>query len=427
MHSSVHQTESLLFHILLQLIVMMAAARAANQLLRRLGQPGVIGEITAGLLLGPSLFGHFLPDASGYLFASPGAAVPITIISQIGLVLLMFQIGADFEFGHLTRPRNRYGVIGIAACSVAIPFALGFAIGRTSAAYLAPGIDSLTYSLFFGVGLAITAVPILGRILHEFDLTGTEIGVVAISAAALNDVTGWVLLAGISAYAAAQFSPAAIGLQVGGIVLLGAFAVLVLRRLVHWMLARMPAQDGRVPLNLMTAVICLIFALGICTYKLGIFTIFGGFLGGLLFHHNKAFVEAWRRQVGQFVLVFFLPVFFTFTGLRTNVLGLTSASDWSWLALVLAAAIVGKIIPVYLASRNAGFNHMESTVMGCLMNTRALMELIVLNIGFDLGFIPQNVFTMLVIMAVVTTVMTGPLLRVLLPRAGYRVPVGIEA
>lgn len=209
--------------------------------------------------------------------------------------------------------------------------------------------------------------------------------------------------------------------------LLGAFAVLVLRRLVHWMLARMPAQDGRVPLNLMTAVICLIFALGICTYKLGIFTIFGGFLGGLLFHHNKAFVEAWRRQVGQFVLVFFLPVFFTFTGLRTNVLGLTSASDWSWLALVLAAAIVGKIIPVYLASRNAGFNHMESTVMGCLMNTRALMELIVLNIGFDLGFIPQNVFTMLVIMAVVTTVMTGPLLRVLLPRAGYRVPVGIEA
>jgi Kef-type K+ transport system membrane component KefB len=426
MHSSVHQTESLLFTILLQLIVMIAAARLANQLLRRLGQPGVIGEIMAGLLLGPSLFGHLFPAASAFVF-SPQASVPITIISQIGLVLLMFQIGADFEFGHLTRPRNRNGTIGIAAASVCIPFALGFVIGRSSASYLAPGIDSLTYSLFFGVGLAITAVPILGRILREFDLTGTEIGVVAISAAALNDVTGWVLLAGISAYAAAHFSPGAIGLQLGGILLLGAFSWLVVRRLVNWMLAKMPAEDGNVPPNLMTVILCLIFVMGICTYKLGIFTIFGGFLAGLLFHHDRKFVEAWRAQVGKFVLVFFLPVFFTYTGLRTNVLGLTSASDWSWLAVVLAAAILGKIIPVYLASRGSGFNHQESTVLGCLMNTRALMELIVLNIGFDLGFIPQNVFTMLVIMAVVTTVMTGPLLRVLLPRAGYAIPVGIEA
>ena len=427
MHSSVHQTESLLFHVLLQLIVMIAAARGANQLLRRLGQPGVIGEIIAGLLLGPSLFGHLFPDASGYLFAAAGSAVPITIISQIGLVLLMFQIGADFEFGHLTQPRNRNGMLAIAVCSVSIPFALGFLIGHSSAAYLAPGIDSLTYSLFFGVGLAITAVPILGRILREFDLTSTEIGVVAISAAAVNDVTGWVLLAGIAAYASAQFSSSAIALQVGGIVLLGVFAKFVLSRLVNWMLIKLPPEEGRVPLNLMTAILCLIFVMGICTYKLGIFTIFGGFLTGLLFHHNKVFVEAWRRQVGQFVLVFFLPVFFTYTGLRTNVLGLESASDWSWLAVVLAAAVLGKIIPVYAASRVSGFSHQESTVLGCLMNTRALMELIVLNIGFDLGFIPQNVFTMLVIMAVVTTIMTGPLLQVLLPRAGYRVPVGIEA
>jgi Kef-type K+ transport system membrane component KefB len=427
MHSSVHQTESLLFHVLLQLIVMIAAARLANQLLRRLGQPGVIGEIVAGLLLGPSLLGHLFPEVSSFLFGTAGASVPITIISQIGLVLLMFQIGADFEFGHLAQPRNRNGMLTIAAASVTIPFALGFLIGRTSAAALAPGIDSLTYSLFLGVGLAITAVPILGRILREFDLTSTEIGVVAISAAALNDVTGWVLLAGISAYAAATFSPGAIAFQVAGIVLLGAFSFWILRRIVNWMLAKLPPRDGHVPLNLMTAIICLIFVMGICTYKLGIFTIFGGFLTGLLFHHHKAFVEAWRRQVGQFVLVFFLPVFFTYTGLRTNILGLSTASDWSWLALVLAAAILGKIIPVYAASRVSGFSHQEATVLGCLMNTRALMELIVLNIGFDLGFIPQNVFTMLVIMAVVTTIMTGPLLRMLLPRAGYRIPVGIEA
>ncbi len=426
MQSTVHATENLLFVTLLQLIVMIAAARAGNRLLRALGQPGVVGEIVAGLVLGPSLFGHFFPEASVFMFGAKPSA-PIIIISQIGLVLLMFQIGIDFEFGHLTRPRNRNATFGIAAASIAVPFALGFGIGQFSAPLLAPTIDRLTYSLFFGVGLAITAVPILGRILREFDLTRTEIGVVAISAAALNDVVGWVLLAGISAYASARFSAGGVGLQVGGIAALMLVAWFVLRPLVHRLLERMPITGGQLPPNLMTIVICGVFAMGICTYKLGIFAIFGGFLAGLLFHHDKTFVETWRQQVGKFVMVFFLPVFFTYTGLRTNVLGLASASDWEWLGVVLVAAILGKILPVYVASRFAGFNHQESTILGSLMSTRALMELIVLNIGFDLGFIPQNVFTILVIMAVVTTVMTGPLLRRLLPRAGYVIPYGVEA
>ncbi len=426
MHTAVDQTESLLSSVLVQLIVMIAAARLGNQVLRRFGQPGVIGEIISGLLLGPSLFGHFFPATSMALFGA-GSSAPITIISQIGLVLLMFQIGADFEFAHLMQARNRNTALAIAAASICVPFALGFGIGELSARRLAPSIDPLTYSLFVGVGLAITAVPILGRILREFDLTQTEIGVVAISAAALNDVTGWVLLAGTSAYASARFSAAGVALQVGGIVLLGAVTWLGLRRAIGWLLARMPMDHGHVPANLMTVVICLIFAVGICTSKLGIFTIFGGFLAGLLFHRDRRFVEAWRAQVGKFVLVFFLPVFFTYTGLRTNVLGLTSASDWIWLSVILAAAILGKMIPVYVAGRAGGFSRTEATILGSLMNTRALMELIVLNIGFDLGFIPQTVFTMLVVMAVVTTILTGPLLRLLLPRAGYPVPIGIEA
>jgi Kef-type K+ transport system membrane component KefB len=236
-----------------------------------------------------------------------------------------------------------------------------------------------------------------------------------------------VMLAGISAYASAKFSAGAVGTQVGGIAVLLLIAWFVLRPVVNRLLKRMPVVMGQVPPNLMTIVVCFAFAMGICTYKLGIFAIFGGFLAGLLFHHNQAFVEGWRTQVGKFVMVFFLPVFFTYTGLRTNVLGLTDLSDWGWLAIVLAAAILGKVVPVYLASRIAGFNHQESTILGSLMSTRALMELIVLNIGFDLGFIPQKVFTMLVIMAVVTTIMTGPLLRLLLPRAGYVIPVGVEA
>jgi len=426
MHPSVHAAENLLFTTLLQLIVMIGAARIGNTVSRRMGQPGVVGEIVAGLLLGPSLFGHFFPGASAALFGV-AASAPITIISQIGLVLLMFQIGMDFEFGHLTLPRNRNAVVGIAAASIAVPLALGIGLGQISAFYLAPKIDHLTYSLFLGVGLAITAVPILGRILREFDLTHTELGVVAISAAALNDVVGWVLLAGISAYVSARLSLAGISLQIGGILALLAFSWFVLRPTAQWLLNKFPVRESELAPNLLAIVLAVIFAAGICTYKLGIFTIFGGFLAGLLFHPYKDFVAAWRRQVGQFVLVFFLPVFFTYTGLRTNVLGLSTMADVNWLVVVLAAAVLGKTVPVFIAGRISGFNTSESAILGSLMNTRALMELIVLNIGYDLGFIPQNVFTMLVIMAVVTTVMTGPLLRLLLPAAGYEIPKGVEA
>jgi len=418
-NSSVHQTEDLLFSILGQVIVMIGAARLGNTLLRRLGQPGVTGEIIAGLVLGPSLLGHFMPQTALALFGAHPSA-PIVIVSQLGLILLMFQIGMDFEFGHLARARNGRAVLAVTLASVGAPFALGVLFGHASASSLAPGIDRDLYSLFCGVGLAITAVPILGRILREYGLTRTEVGVVAISAAALNDVIGWVMLAGVSAVAVARFSAAHLALQLGG---LAAF-VLVLwcggRPLVRWLLKANPQREGELPPNLMAIVICLMFATGICTYRLGIFAIFGGFAAGLLFHRHREFVDAWRRQVGQFVLVFFLPVFFTFTGLRTNVLGLTGR-DLGWLALMLGLAILGKLVPVHVAARLSGFDRVHGLILGTLMNTRALMELIVLNIGLDLGLIPPKVFTMLVIMAIVTTLMTGPLLQVLLPRAGHAV------
>ncbi len=426
MTASVNQTENLLFSILLQLIVMILTARLLNTLFRRLKQPGVIGEIVAGLMLGPSLLGHFFPGVTLALFGA-WASEPIVIISQLGLTLLMFQIGADFHFGHLKSGRNRNAVGLIALLSIIAPFGLGFAVGQVSAATLAPGIDSLTYSLFVGVALAITAVPILGRILREYGLTRTEMGVVAISAAAANDVVGWVLLAGVSAYASARFSGTGMALQIGGLCVLGLVLWFVLRPLVDRLLRAMPVTDGEMKPNLMAIVLCLLFTLAICTFKLGIFAIFGGFAAGLLFHRHEAFVTAWRHQVGQFVMVFFLPVFFTFTGLRTNILGLSDGADLLWLALILILSILGKIVPVYIAARLGRFNHGEALVVGVLMNTRALMELIVLNIGYDLGFVPQKVFTMLVVMAVVTTIMTGPLLKILLPRIGHPIPVGIEA
>jgi Kef-type K+ transport system membrane component KefB len=421
-----HQTESVLFSVLLQLIVIVLAARCANELSRRIGQPGAVGEIVVGLLLGPSLLGCVLPDVSQFLFKA-SAAAPIAVISQIGLILLMFQVGSDFEFSHLKNARNRRMAITVATVSIATPLLCGILLGYVAAASLAPNIDSFTFSLFVGVALAITAVPILGRILREYGLTRTEVGVISISAAALNDVVGWVLLACIAAYASAHFSAQGAALQIGSIITFAIALWFVSPPLVKWLLQKFPLTDGRIPSNLMAATIALIFAAGICTYLMGIFSIFGGFAAGLLFHREHEFVEAWRRQIGHFVLVFFLPIFFTYTGLRTNVLGLTTYSEWMWLSSILAVAVLAKIFPVYAAARLSGFSQAESSVMGALMNTRALMELIVLNIGFDLGFIPQPVFTMLVIMAVTTTVMTAPLLRILLPRTGHVIPLGVEA
>ncbi|QUT06276.1 cation:proton antiporter [Sphingobium phenoxybenzoativorans] len=416
MTASIHQTEQLLFTVLLQLIVMIGAARLMHSLFRRMGQPGVVGEIVAGLLLGPSLFGHFFPGASLALFgAKPEPA--ITILSQIGLILLMFQIGSEFEYGRLRLPRLRQTTLFVAATSILAPFAVGFGIGRLSAATLAPGIDPLVYSLFCGVAVAITAVPILGRILKEYGLTQTDVGIIAISAAAVNDVVGWVLLACISAFATAQLSGQYLLTHLGGL-LVFIFALRFLAApLADRLVARFPVRDGHIPPNLLAILLAIMFALAICTYALGIFAIFGGFAAGLLFHRHRALVEAWHNQVGQFVLVFFLPIFFTFTGLRTNLLGLTSGPELFWLAAVCLAAIAAKVVPVYLAGRANGLPHRDSMMLGTLMNTRALMELIVLNIGYDLGFLPKSMFTILVVMAVVTTVMTGPILRALLASA----------
>lgn len=267
--------------------------------------------------------------------------------------------------------------------------------------------------------------------MREFDLTRTEAGVVTIAAAAGNDVIGWVLLAGISAYVSAQFSAMGLGLQMLGILALLALAFLLGRPLVAWLLRTFPLEGegeaATLPSSLLAIVLALIFAGALATYALGIFAIFGGFLIGTLFFNQPAFVAAWRRQIGQFVLVFFLPIFFTFTGLRTDIGGLSGSTTWLWFGLFLAAAILGKVIPAYLGARACGFDRRESSVVGVLMNTRALMELIVLNVGYDLGVIPGTVFTMLVIMAVSTTIMTAPLLRLCLSRRGQPLVLRAEA
>ena len=418
---SVHKTEALLYFTLLQLCIVILAGRVGSTVAVRLAQATAVGEIIIGILLGPSLFGWLAPDTFKYVFHSvPGE--PMQILSQIGLILLMFQIGIEFDFGHLTEKRNRRTVMAVAAAGLVFPFALGFALGWYSAGSVSPAAHPLSTALFVATAFSITALPILGRILIEFKLTQEPIGVIAISAAAINDVVGWLLLALVTALSVSQFQAGGFALNVGAV---GLFAVLswwiarpLLKRLVRWA-QNQPARDGApkaLSNNLLGLLIAAIFIGAMATYKLGIFAIFGGFMLGVLLHDERELVDTWRDRMGQFVTVFFLPIFFTYTGLRTNIGGLDTPALWAWCAVVIGLATVGKFFGSYLAARFVGLPKAESKVLGILMNTRALMELIVINVGYDLGVISQNLFTMLVLMAIISTVITSPLLRRWLPR-----------
>lgn len=411
MQSTVHQTEVLLFFTLLQLSVIVVMARIAGEIAVRLSQSRAVGEIVAGLMLGPSLFGLLLPGTFNYVFRS-APPEPMTIMSQIGLILLMFQIGLEFEFGHLKTGRNRKAVLNISFMGLALPFALGLLFGRLSHPFLAPQLNLLAYALFTGTAFSITALPILGRILMELELTRTQVGVVAISSAAINDVAGWLMLAVVTALTVADFSPAGFAVKIGLLAVYVALCWWVVRPILLRLLRRSGAEGGNLSPNLVGILLGAIFLSAMTTYHLGIFAIFGGFMLGVLLHDQTAFAHAWRNKIGDFVLVFFLPIFFTYTGLRTNIGALSSPELWGWCALLLLLATAGKFGGCYFAARRSGMNPQEARAIGIMMNTRALMELVVINVGLDLGVIPPDVFTMLVIMAIASTVVTTPALKV---------------
>jgi Kef-type K+ transport system membrane component KefB len=412
---SVHAAENLLFFTLMQLVLILLAARVGGSLALRLGQARVVGEIVVGLLLGPSLFGALAPDAFHYVFHSVSAA-PVTIMSQIGLILLMFQIGLDFDFSHLKEKENSRAVLLVAAFGLVVPFVLGLAVGHLSHDMLAPAVNPLGYSLFLATALSITAVPILGRIMMEFDLTRTPMGVITITSAAINDVVGWITLAAVTALTLSAFSLSGMLLNLGQLALYAAFCWWVLRPVLRRLLARFASHSDNLPQSLLAILLAVIFLSAMTTYKMGIFAIFGGFMLGVLLHDEHAFVNAWKTKISDFVTVFFLPIFFTYTGLRTNIGALDSLALWQWCLAILAAATLGKFGGCYLGARLAGRAPTESRIIAMMMNTRALMELIVINVGYDLGVIPASVFTMLVIMAVVSTLVTAPALRLWLPK-----------
>jgi Kef-type K+ transport system membrane component KefB len=412
-----HKNELLLFFTLLELSIIVLAGRVGGAIAARFGQAAAVGEIIIGILLGPSLFGWMAPHAFNFVFHS-APPEPLLVLSQLGLVLLMFQIGLEFDFALLTNRTNRAAVLRVALASMALPFAGGFALGYAMAADSAAPADRIDTALFIATAFSITALPILGRIMIDFNLTRTRLGVIAISAAAINDVVGWLLLALITALTVSNFAGATFAARVAMVAVFGLISVRIARPLLKKAIRRSGPRGGTLSGNLLGALLVVIFVAAMTTYEIGIFAIFGGFMMGVILFDEHDLVAAWRERVGGFVTVFFLPIFFTYTGLRTRVGSLDTGSDWMWCIAVVAVACVAKLVSAYVAARRSGFAHAEAAIMGFMMNTRALMELIVINVGLDLGVISQKTFTMLVIMAIFSTVITTPALRYYMSR-GY--------
>ena len=409
-----HAIEGLLLRLLIVLAALVFLSLLFGGIARRFGQPKEVGEILAGIALGPTLVGRLFPRMWEAVL-TPDVKQSVSVLSQLGLVLLMILIGAEFPFRRV-RGAIR-GAAGVAIAGIAAPFGLTLAIAPLFVRALAiPHERAVVFSLLLATAVSITSIPIMGRILRALSLTGTRVGLVSITAAAIDDVLGWTLLGAVVGVAQVGIDGGGIVIALVGAALLATGAVLTGR----WLAAHVPEERyaaGMPPTDLALA---LGSALVLCaaTNAIGIFSIFGGFLAGVAISFHRPLARALDAQLHDVVSVLFLPIFFMFSGLKTDLTGLgDSTTIWSLLGLLLIAAFAGKIFPCAWIARRSGFPPREAWAVGILMNTRALMALVVINVGYDLKIFPKAVFVMLVAVAIVSTVITTPLLRRLVPRA----------
>jgi Kef-type K+ transport system membrane component KefB len=400
--------------VLLQWTIIIGMAFVFGRLGRRLGQPLAVGEIFAGLLLGPSFLGALWPVGLEMLFPA-STQESLQLLAKVGLILLLLQVGMEFDYGHL-RTRSRT-VLMVSAMGILAPGICGLLAGRWLHRTFAPELPYLGFQIFVCIALAISALPIMGRILIELGLERTAIGAMGISSAAIDDVVGWILLAAGTAVVKSGFAPWQLLGQVAGVLIfhLGLQRVVgpALCRVWRWSRAREPRS--KFPASFLMLLLAVLFLACLVASSLGIFSLFGAFLLGVSLHRERSLVEAWRERFSDFVLVALVPIFFTNTGLRTEIGGLSTGVAWVGAGVVLLAAVAGKLGGCYLGARLSGQPWRESACIATLMNTRALMGLVAINIALELGLLTRSLFTMFVLMALVTTAMTGPLLRIFLP------------
>lgn len=393
--------------LLLQLIIIMLSARFFGKLATILGQPSVIGEILAGILLGPSLLGLVFPEGFQLLFPKESLST-LQILSQLGLLLFMFVIGMELDLKILKNQAE--SAVIISHSSIMFPFLLGAGLAYFIYVPLAPeGVDFIAFCLFMGIGMSITAFPVLARIILEKGLTKTALGSLALTAAAADDVTAWCILAiVVTIVNAGSFSSGIL------MIVMSLTYMFVMWKGILPLMRR--AGNLYTTKESMTKTITAFFFLFIffsawITEAIGIHALFGAFLAGVVMPDKKELRDNLVEKIEDFSLTVLLPLFFAFTGLRTKFGLLSSSSLWPVFFLILFVAVLGKLGGSSIASRMSGKNWKDSLSIGILMNTRGLMELIVLNIGYDLGVLSEEIFSMMVLMALATTIMTGPGLK----------------
>ncbi|WP_414754503.1 cation:proton antiporter [Anabaena sp. CCY 9910] len=408
--------------VLVEVLIVIGLSRLVGLGFKSIKQPLVIGEIVAGIMLGPSLFGLLAPDVAATLF--PPETLPfLNVLSQIGLIFFMFLIGLELN------PKYLSGQLEVAVLTSHVSILVPFSLGTVLALLLYPlvsnaGVSFTAFALFLGAAMSITAFPVLARIITENNLQGTRLGTLALTCAAVDDVTAWCLLAVAIAVA-----------RTGNII--GAFPTIIesavyigfMLTVGRWFLKRLVVhyrRAGRLSQFVLAGIYVAVVASALITELIGIHLIFGAFLLGAAMPKDADLVRELAIKTEDFVLIFLLPVFFAYSGLRTQIGLLNRPELWLLCAAVLLVAIAGKYIGTYTAARVSGIHKREASALGWLMNTRGLTELIVLNIGLELGVISPLLFTMLVIMALVTTFMTSPLLEWTYPKKLIKLDV-VEA
>ncbi len=406
LNSMLHNLQHPLAILLGQIITIIIVARFFGWIFRKIGQPTVIGEIIAGIVLGPSLLGMYFPEFSLALF--PVASLGnLQFLSQIGLILFMFVIGMELDLKVLKNKANDAVVISHA--SIVIPFALGVGLAYFVYHRFAPqGVEFLSFSLFLGIAMSITAFPVLARIVQERGLHKTKLGTIVITCAAADDITAWCILAAVIAIVkAGSFisSMYVIGLAIAYVIVMLFIVKPFLKRIGELYKTKNKLNKPVVAIFFLTLIIS-----SYTTEIIGIHALFGAFMTGAIMPDITKFRAIFIEKVEDVSVILLLPLFFVFTGLRTQIGLINDPYLWKVTGCIILVAVIGKFVGSALAAKFVGQNWRDSLTIGALMNTRGLMELVVLNIGYDLGVLTSEIFTMMVIMALVTTFMTGPAL-----------------
>lgn len=395
--------------LLLQILVIIAVAKGFGFIFQRFGQQSVIGEIVAGIFLGPSILGWLAPSAFQLLFPESSLSA-LHILSQVGLVLFMFIIGMEVDFDVLKKSAMQ--ALIVSHVSIVLPFFLGVLLAFELFIDFAPqGIPFTAFALFMGIAMSITAFPVLARILKERRMTRTHVGSMAIICAAIGDVTGWLLLVFVIAIAKSTgFDTTGKTVMFTALFVFAAF--FLLRPLLRKLSLRF-YNKGTLRNPFIAFTFLVLFLCAFVSEAIGMHALFGAFTAGLIMPHDVSLRKLFAERLEDVSLFLLLPLFFAFTGIHTELGLLSNQSLWGICIVIIALAVAGKLIGTSVAAKMLGENWRDSLSLGALMNTRGLMELIVLNIGLELGILSPTMFTMLVFMAIVTTLMTGPLLNLI--------------